>query len=186
MNIYLFYDSKLENQLDFDTNEFKNYFYNLLNVTNSSNSRSLEFENEKDDNDDTVIYDSQIENFFEDDNNNDEILTFKFKFLQKINRKLKTIENFYLNIYLLNTNRKNYMNQVITLNKAIKLYSDSNEKKCKIHTKYENQHLMLFLSDSKLANLFMHNWNDVPIFLVDTKTYNQVGFLHTLFYLLTK
>jgi hypothetical protein len=186
MNIYFFYDSKLENQFDFNNiKEFKNYFYNLLNDTNSSN-RSLELDENDNYNDDVLIHDSQIETTFEDEDNDDLILKYKFKFIQKINRKLKNIENFYLNIYLLDTSRGNYMNQVVNLNKAIKVYNESSEKKCKIHSKYENQHLMLFISNSKLANLFMHYWNDIPIVLVEAKTYNQVSFYSIPFYTVAK
>jgi hypothetical protein len=161
MNIFLFYDKITSNQFNtkiknFD--DFKNYLTIIFNNTiidiryflPKINDNDLIFH-------DCKIYDSvKIDNLVEQ-----EKLQIKFKF--------KNSTFFYFNIFLLNLN-ENYIKQMNTLNKIINL----NETPCEIQSKLRNQYLFLFLSDSKLINLFINYWPQIPMFLVDAKSFQQV------------
>ena len=196
MNVFLFYDSNstIRNfkEIDSFNRYFTKFYNNTIDVRFYSpklepllNQSGLDFSlgEENEENDDITFYDYQIEGPIEENNANDLAkIQIKFKFIQKINRKMKNFVYFYLNIYLLNLN-DNYLKQAKNINKIIRLNNGDtkiaksdiyNETECKIHSKFQNQHLFLFLSNSKLVNFFTELWTDVPIFLAEAKSFQQV------------
>ena len=202
LNIYVFYDSLSVSQFNVNrskaSDELKIYLTKIFNNNNSSEASisriglSKDYDNnyaqssDENESDDIIFYDQQVGNIVEEDYSSDnqfEIFKIKFELTQKVNGKTKNSTFFFINTYLFDTNR-NYIKQSISLNKLIKLNKlnsevndtelENEKKSCRMHSRYENQHSMLFLSDSKYSNLFMHLWNDLPVFLVDAKNFKQV------------
>lgn len=141
-------------------------------------------------------------------------LAIKFKFKQKLklnqnfnnNSTNQTVfkysADYFIEIIFFNLN-DNYVKHIKYINDLIRqngditssssisetkktAYFDSYKINCKLNSIFQNQYLFLFLSHSSfLIDLFLNNWKQIPIFLMQANNYDQVSYLH-LYTILSK